>query len=240
VFDHFAAAVMQRMLTVEDSPGDAVSAVLSGWRNFLTPPSGPPSVDKVASVLGELLVVRDAVKQSGRVDISFWAGPFGQRHDLRSATTAFEVKTTRSHTGYRVTIHGEDQLVPPDGGHLYLHLVRLESVHEGVLRLPAIVDELLEVGVTAEKLFKALAASGIPAADLASTESTAFDVLERVTVPVTEETPRIIPGSFVDGRRPKGVVDIAYVIDLTGTLDLALDDTEYRALAASLVSGASS
>ncbi|MFN8228932.1 MAG: PD-(D/E)XK motif protein [Mycobacterium sp.] len=240
VFDHFSAAVLQRMLTTSDSPATAVAGVLSGWRSFLTPPSGPPSLDKVSSVLGELLVVRDAVQQSGVVDISFWTGPFGHRHDMRSKTTALEVKTTRSHTGYRVTIHGEDQLLPPEGVHLYLHLVRLESVHQGAVRLPALVDELLEVGVMAERLFQALAASGIGAADLPATDSTAFEVRERVTVAVTDQTPRIVPGSFVDGQRPSGVVDIAYVIDLEGILDSAVGDAQYRELTRSLATGVAS
>ncbi len=237
VFDHFAAAVIYRMADTGESPADAVTTVLARWRSFLVPPAGPPSLDKIAAALGELLVVRDVVRMSGRVDIGFWSGPFGQRHDLRGGNTAIEVKTTRAHTGYRVTIHGEDQLLPPDGGDLYLHIVRLESVHHGQLRMTAVVDELLDAGVSAEQLFHALASSGIPVVDLPATDGTRFEVLERVTLPVDDHTPRIIPASFTGGKRPEGVVDLAYVIDLSHVTARALLEEEYEALAASIAVG---
>ncbi|WML64546.1 PD-(D/E)XK motif protein [Rhodococcus sp. AH-ZY2] len=237
VFDHFAAAVIQRIADAAESPADAVISVLAAWRNFLVPPAGPPSLDKIAATLGELLVVRDAVKNSGRVDIGFWSGPFGQRHDLRGGRTAMEVKTTRAHTGYRVTIHGEDQMLPPEDGHLYLHFFRLESVHQGKLRLTAVVDELLDAGVSAEQLFRALSASGVPPGDLSSTDNTTFDALERVTFPVDDQTPRIVPSSFSGGQRPQGVVDITYVVDLSHTAGRALGEDEYKAVTATLALG---
>lgn len=237
VFDHFAAAVIQRIADAGERPTDAVISVLAGWKSFLVPPAGPPGIDTVAATLGEILVVRDAVKNSGRLDIGFWSGPFGQRHDLRGGSTAMEVKTTRAHTGYRVTIHGEDQLLPPDNGHLYLHFVRLESVHQGQLRLTAVVDELLEAGVSAEQLFRALTASGVPVVDLAATDNTTFEVLERMTQPVDEQTPRIVPSSFSGGQRPEGVVDITYVIDLAHTAERALTEDEYKAVTAAVTAG---
>lgn len=237
VFDHFAAAVIQRISDAAESPAGAVTSVLAAWRSFLVPPTGPPSPDKIAATLGELIVVRDAVRNSGRVDIGFWSGPFGQRHDLRGGRTALEVKTTRAHTGYRVTVHGEDQLLPPENGHLYLHFLRLESVHQGQLRLTEVVDELLDAGVSAEQLFRALAASGVPAADLPATDNTTFDVLERVTVPVDDQTPRIVPSSFAGGQCPLGVVDITYVIDLSYAVERSLEEDDYKAVTATVALG---
>lgn len=237
VFDHFAAAVIQRIAVAADEPAEAVKSVLASWKSFLVPPSGPPGLDKAAAILGELLVVRDAVKNSGLVDIGFWSGPFGQRHDLRGGVTAVEVKTTRAHTGYRVTVHGEDQLLPPDGGQLYLHFVRLEPVHGGPLRLTGMVDELLEAGVSAEQLFRALAASGVSAVDLPATDKTTFDLLERFTLPVDNQTPRIVPASFCGGQPPEGVVDISYVIDLSHTADRALGEDEYKMITRTVAAG---
>lgn len=234
VFDHFAAAVIQRIAASAEEPADAVKNILASWKNFLVPPSGPPGVDKIAATLGELLVVKDAVANSGLIDIGFWSGPFGQRHDLRGGTTAMEVKTTRAHTGYRVTINGEDQLVPPDQGQLYLHFVRLESVYGGQLRLTAVVDELLDAGVSAEQLFRALTASGVAAVDLPATDRTTFDVLERITLPVDDQTPRIVPDSFVGGRRPPGVVGITYVIDISQVAERGLSADEYRTVTATV------
>jgi hypothetical protein len=240
VFDHFAAAVIERVSIGGEAPNAAVENVLSGWREFLIPPTGPPGRDKLAATLGELLVVRDAIKAAGKADIGFWVGPFGQRHDMRSGPTAVEVKTTRSHTGYRVTVHGEDQLLPPDGGTLHLHLVRLEEVNGGSMRVSALVDELLGAGVSAQKLFSALTANGVPVVDLPDADNVTFEVRERLTLPVDDRTPRIVPDSFVGGKRPTGVVDISYVVDLTDALGDSLGVDEYRALVTSLTSGAAS
>ncbi|MEZ0350689.1 PD-(D/E)XK motif protein [Mycobacterium sp. pR1184] len=237
VFDHFAAAVIERISVGGEAPELAVEHVLNGWREFLIPPTGPPSRDKLAATLGELLVVRDAVKTEGKTDIGYWVGPFGQRHDIRSGPTAIEVKTTRSHAGYRITIHGEDQMLPPEGGSLHLHLVRLEEVPGGSTRVSAVVDELLGAGVSAQKLFSALMANGIAAADLTGTDDVTFEVRERVTLPVDHRTPRIVPDSFVGGKRPSGVVDVSYVVDLTSALASSLGPLEYQALLASLTLG---
>lgn len=236
VFDHFADAVIGRVTAEGESPSTALINVLNGWRDFLVAPSGPVGRDKLAATLGELLVVRDVVL-SGTTDIGFWVGPFGQRHDIRSGTTAVEVKTTRSHTGYRVTIHGEDQLLPPDHGTLHLHLVRLEEVHDGSLRVSKIVDELLAAGVSAERLFAALTANGVPITDLPASDGVSFEVRERVTFIVGDNTPRIVPESFAGGRRPPGILDISYVVDLGGVVCYSIGDAEYGALMSSLTTG---
>lgn len=240
VFDHFAAAVIQRVSVGGEGPNSAVEHVLGTWREFLVPPADPPSRDKLAATLGELLIVRDTVKTTGTTDIGFWLGPFGQRHDMRSGPTAIEVKTTRSHTGYKVKIHGEDQLLPPDGGALYLHFVRLEEVQGGSIRVTALVDELLGAGVSAQKLFSALTANGVSVADLQNTDHLTFEVRERLTLVVDERTPRIVPASFVGGNRPLGVLDVSYVVDLTDAVADSLDANEYQVLLTTLASVAAS
>ena len=83
----------------------------------------------------------------------------------------------------------------------------------------------------------ALAASGVPAVDLPATDKTTFDVLERITMPVDDQTPRIVPASFSGGQRPQGVVDITYVIDLSDTADRALEDDEYKAVTVTVAAG---
>jgi hypothetical protein len=230
VFDHFVAAVVERVSIAGDSANEAVENVLRRWREFLVPPKGPLGLDKLAATFGELLVVLDVVRATGVADIGYWVGPFGGRHDMRTGSTALEVKTTRSHTGHRVTIHGEDQLLAPVDGNLYLHFVRLEKIHGGSHSVLTLVDDLLAAGVSAEKLFEALTAGGVPVVDLRVTGEVSFDVRERVTLPVDDRMPRIVPASFVGGRRPPGVVDISYVVDLTSRLDDALNADSYANL----------
>lgn len=237
VFEHFVAAILESLAKDPDEPGRAITRVIDRWRQFLEPPESPPGRSALASVLGELLVLRDVVQATKSRKIDSWVGPFGGRHDFRRGETALEVKTTRSHTSRKITVHGEDQLVEPEGGRLYLHLVRFEEVAGSGLSVAAVVDALLSLGVHPESLFTALSASGLALTELAATADVRFDIRERLTLPVDEEMPRIVPSSFVGGARPVGVIDVDYVIDLDHRLDAALDDGAYLELLGALSGG---
>ena len=234
VFDYFVVAVTERVAEPSISPAEAVREVLEQWRQFLIAGAGPPGRDRLAAVFGELIVVLDLVRAGGGGRIDAWVGPFGGRHDLRRGAIAIEVKTTRSHTSRGVTIHGEDQLLEPDGGVLFLHLVRLEEVPDGGRSVASVVDEILAAGAPARSVFEALAAAGVPVADLAAAGNVRFDVRERITFPVDGATPRIVPASFVGGERPVGVTDVAYRIDLDHILDRALNDAAYGGIVGQL------
>jgi hypothetical protein len=136
-----------------------------------------------------------------------------------------------------ITIHGEDQLLEPDDGQLFLHLVRLEEVPDGGRSVSTLVDELLAAGAPAQSLFEALTAAGIPPAELAAIDTVRFDVRERMTFPVDDQMPRIVPASFSDGARPVGVIDVTYRINLDHVLDRALDDAGYNAMVQRLAAG---
>lgn len=237
VFEHFIVAVLERRHAASLSATSATADVLEKWRQFLIPAAGPPGRDKLAAVFGELVMVLDIVQTDASGSIDAWVGPFGGRHDFRRAGVAVEIKTTRSHTSRRVTIHGEDQLDAPEGGSLHLHLVRLEEVADAGRSVASLVDELLTAGVAAERLFKALSAGGIPLTDLPATADVRFEVRERLTFPVDDETPRIVPASFIGGARPVGVVDMSYTIDLDHILDRALDEQASRSLVGALAAG---
>jgi hypothetical protein len=234
VFEYFVVAVLDRLAKTDDTTVAAISTVLDTWREFLAAAAAPPGRDKLAAVFGELLVVLDVVLTSRDPSVDFWVGPFGSRHDLRNGPVALEVKTTQSHTGRRVTVHGEDQLVPPDSGRLFLHLVRLEQVPGGGRSVSSLVDELLEASVSPEALFDAVTAAGVPLNALAASADVTFDVRERFTVVVDDRTPKIVPSSFIDGRRPTGVVDLRYTIDLDYCLAAALTLEEYNEIMSSL------
>lgn len=237
VFDHFLVAVLERLIDDGGIPAKAVSDVLSKWQLFLTAEGAPPSRDKLAAVFGELLVLLDVVRADARRRVDAWVGPFGARHDLRRGSVAVEVKTTRAHTSRLVTIHGEDQLEPPEGGDLYLHLVRLEDTAQYGRSVPSLVDELLSLGVAAENLFDALNRANVPVAHLARMSDITFDVRERLTLPVDDAMPRIIPSSFTQGARPVGVVDMNYRVDLDHCLDRAIETVQYAELVNSLAVG---
>lgn len=129
--------------------------------------------------------------------------------------------------------------MPPDGGRLLLHLVRLEHVPGSGHSVASLVNYLLSKGISAEELFKTLADSRILATDLSSTADVTFEVRERLTLPVDDGTPRIVPTTFVGGKRPTGVLDLSYVVDLESRLDGALTAAEYSDLLELMGSGSS-
>ncbi len=234
VFDHFIVAVLDRLKQAPGAPATALAEVLGRWKQFLVPSQGPPGREKLATVIGELLVLLDVVRVDAAKRIDSWLGPFGGRHDIRRGVTAVEVKTTRAHTSRRVTINGEDQLEAPDGGTLHLHFVRLEEVPGGGRSVASLVDDLLSEGVPAEPLFDALSAVGIPIPELPATSDTGFEVRERFTVPIDDDFPRIVRASFLAGTLPLGVADLSYVIDLDHSLDDVLDEGAYAELIAAV------
>lgn len=237
VFDYFIVAVIERHQRVDETPTEAMEAVLQEWRQFLTASPGPPGHDKIATLIGELLVAVDAVDVGGATAFSSWIGPSGARHDFRQGSSAIEVKTTRSHTGYRITVHGEDQLMSPDDGRLFVHLVRLEFVPGSGHSVVSLVNYLISKGISAERLFLALANSKMLATDLPTTADVTFEVRERLTLPVDDQMPRIVPNSFVSGKRPAGVLDLSYVVDLESQLDRALTAAAYSDLLEAMGSG---
>ena len=234
VFEHFAAAVADRVQANPEEPVQDLVGVLEKWRQFLVPAKGPLGRGKLAEVFGEILVLRDVLAADPRRRIDCWVAPYGGRHDFRRGRTAVEVKTTRAHSSREVVIHGEDQLEIPPGGSLHLHFVRIEEVPGDGETVNSIVDELLSLGTATERLFESLDAAGLPLSELAATTDVSFQVRERLTVPVDNATPRIIPASFVGGTKPVGVGDLSYVINLDHVLDRALDPAAYRKLVSEL------
>ena len=237
VFEHFMAALLDRMAAESVPPCPALRMVLAKWRLFLVPADGPLGRERLAAILGELLVVRDLAAIDASRAIHAWVGPFGGRHDVRRGRTALEIKTTLSHTSRKITIHGEDQLDEPSDGRLYLHLVRLEEAAASGDSVASVTDELFARGVPVDAVYDALACLGLAPANLASTATVCFDVRERLTVPVDDATPRIVARSFVGGARPLGVVDLSYVIDLEHVMKRALAKGAYEGVLQDLVSG---
>ena len=230
VFEHFVAAVVDRASGPDQDPIAALNAVMASWRDFFRPTAGPPSREKLASLLGELLVLLDVAHENAVGAVEAWMGPSGGRHDFRRGGIAFEVKTTRAHTSRQITVHGEDQLDPPDGGSLHLHFVRLEETPGEGASVTSVVDALLAAGVTAEALYRSLGEAGIAVTELSTLADVRFQTRERFTVPVDAQTPRIIPSSFILGARPLGVLDLNYAIDLDHQVERGLRPADYAAL----------
>ena len=115
--------------------------------------------------------------------------------------------------------------------------MRLEEVAGLGVSITDLLDELTTLGVPRVELLEALADAGVPPASLATVGMISFQVRERLTLPVDEHMPRIIPATFAAGARPTGVVDLSYRIDLDHLAGRALRDGDYAELVARLVPG---
>jgi hypothetical protein len=230
VFDYFIAAVLERAHAQPGDPVALVATVLDRWHSFFTPAGPPPSRETLTGVLAELLLLRDVAARESSEVLAIWAGPGGGRHDIRRGRHAVEVKSTRSHTARAVTIHGEDQLLAPAGGTLHLHLVRLEEVAGLGICLTDLIDDIVGLGVARLQLLDAVATAGIPANSLNEIGRVRFDLRERLTYPVDDHMPRIIPETFASGQKPTGVLDVTYRIDLDHIADHHLAPEAYEGL----------
>jgi hypothetical protein len=235
VFDHFVAAIAEASAAGDTDLGAVVATVLDRWRSFFTAAGAPPGRDAIAGILGELLLLRDLALCDATDVLATWVGPRQGRHDFRRRNTAVEVKTTLAHTSMAVTIHGEDQLLEPEAGTLHLQFVRLEEGAGLGICITDLVDELTTLGVQRLDLLELIGKSGLPPAALGSAGEIRFDVRERITVPVDQRTPRIIPASFAAGARPTGVIDLSYRIDIDRVAAGALDPAAYGELIGQLV-----
>jgi hypothetical protein len=99
--------------------------------------------NRLTGMLGELILVRDLTAVDSDA-FRFWAGPRGERHDFRNGNIAVEVKTgLRSESkSEKVTISDWDQLEAPEGGSLYLHVIRLERVDGGEITLGGLLQDI--------------------------------------------------------------------------------------------------
>lgn len=221
VFVHFAAAVIEAIRSSDLVSAEAdCMAALDEWRALL----GGGRVDDVSVIglLGELLVLQRLARVDPIAAMECWEGPQGGRYDFRASRRAIEVKTTIRRDAYCVPIHGIGQLEIPEGGTLILAFVRLEPASGGALSIVGLVQRLIDSGVSEVRLRDAIASIGLD--DLASDAARlSFEIREFRIYRVLPGFPRIVAGTFADGRVPDGVMDVGYTIDLVGQ---AHDDVE--------------
>jgi len=233
--DLFSVIVTEIIESLQ-APGRAdqtVCGVLERWRELLeTERVGAPSLEKLVGVFAELHVLGELAEQSSRV-VEAWVGPDGERHDIVTPAGSVEVKGTRSRVGRQVEIHGVEQLEPPPSGELLLAYVRVERDPNGHSVLD-LVGDLERMGCSTERLRASLVKLGITADHEEAVRAIRLTVRERVTYAVMEDFPRIVRGTFPNGRMPEGVLSLNYTIDLSSEPPIPLPDTEWTRRAAEL------
>lgn len=214
VFDHFLVGVVGALEEADGShPGAVAIAVLARWQSLFRTGGEAMGSGALAALLAELLVLEAVVAREAHGSTAAWVGPDEARHDFRRGSHAIEVKSTLSHTGRTVTVHGVDQLEAPAGGTLHLAWMRLEVVPDGSLSVYTVCDRIIAAGVPAVDLHDRMDRAGSPPALREVHGRVRFELREQGWFEVGPDFPRIVPASFAGGM-PVGVDDLVYRVDL--------------------------
>ncbi len=184
-------------------------------------------------LVGELLVLElllgacaDASSQERA--LASWVGPLGAQHDFFRNGMVIEVKTgpgSAHRVGYR-------QLLPGPNERLYLASPRVRRDASAQLKLPDLVQRVLE-GLQTDGLRTALNGrlekygSGYYS-DLAEhyRMEHGFDVGDIELRQITLDRPILTPASFSPGHPPPTVSDIRYQLDVTGIPTLSAGESQ--------------
>lgn len=185
--------------------------------------ASPPVLDPrvLTGLLGELLVLAELVERDPTVATA-WAGRDRERNDFRRSLVALEVKTAAraSSSTLKVHISSLDQLVRPDGGHLFLHAIHLERSDVGELSLATLVERIRGrvTGVARDALEEGLASYTRDHGDRRT-----FTVLARRTFEIRESFPSLVPARLIAGRTDHGVKGVEYDLELSAAETFAIE-----------------
>lgn len=225
VFAELVGEILHRLDTGH-SPEKAVSGTISDFRELLiAAPKREVQTSDIVGLLGELVMLGKLIDISVSA-IHAWTGPSEQRHDFRRGVGAIEVKTSARSDATRVTIHGPEQLLAPDGGCLHLAHVRLERSAGGSVALEPLYRRLLDRHVDRTTLDSALKAMGCEDATSGTWNSFRAEVEGMDIYRVVDGFPRITTMSFEGSCLPHGVLGLSYEIDLTAAQPFLLSAPE--------------
>ena len=221
-FDIIGGELAIRLATAKEVPGKSVAQVLAKWRRFWgQTQKGVLSKEAQLGLFAEVWFLYNWLipKAGTSKALESWRGPFGSRHDFESLGHSIEAKATTSTRGIVHRIHGIEQLVPPDDGHLFLFSIRVREEGGGTTSLPAIIADCrsqLEVDDEAIMRFEtALVQSGYSPVHDEEYARVRLRVVAEELYQVKDDFPRLTPAELRDGL-PAGIQYVEYEINLSG------------------------
>ena len=164
----------------------------------------------VYDTLGELWTYSYLVRSGKSVS---WNGPKGSSSDLEAEDMMVEVKSTLNRSVKEITVHGKNQLMPPEGKKLFLFYCVFEmSVNTGI-SINDIVYELAKDGFDVDVINESLAKKGFEPGK--SSRDRKYILWEVNKYEVDDGFPRITSASFVDGREPQNIEIQSYIVNLS-------------------------
>ncbi len=217
-FSAFGEDVLDALET-SARPASSALQVLGRWRRLLAVTRGNRlSPGQRIALFAELILMRAALLARPGRGSGVWTGPLRAAHDFDLEGHHVEVKSVGTSSG-TVTVHGIDQLEPPDSGRLTLAVALVLENPEGA-PIKAIVDDITSLLDDATEFGVLLARTGWAREDA----DVPYAVAEWLFVQVDEHTPRLVSTDLIAGRLRDGVGRVSYDVDLD-TLRAAAADT---------------
>lgn len=240
VFIIFVRDLVQRLPAAGPSAGALIEHV-DHWRELFAEArvSGLLSLPQVAGLLAELVTLERIVTRDPERRLAVWSGPSKSQHDFRTTSRALEVKASLAREGHRTSVSSVEQLNAPAGASLHLSLFKYQVAPDGD-SLPKAVRRIKALGVDSHEFEKLLLTAGYRSGFEDVYGAYSLETLAEHTFDVRDVAfPKIVPDSFVGAHVPHGVEQLSYVIDLAGSLALALSQTQLDVVYASLAEGLS-
>ena len=204
-FESLIAEFLDISETSSRFPLDDLMEVIDSWRRVLFSQRKALMRSRVVGLYGELVILRELVKNDPQKAPVVWRGPDNYRHDFY-LKNAVEVKTLSGKQRNKVPIHGLSQMEAPDSGELHLVVVSISEAPSG----ESIID-----------LCNSIVAAGLPSGTLYSRlgieMETVEEMLERFVVDeirlfVVDEDFPAITRQTLDEWVARSIVDFEYSV----------------------------
>lgn len=221
-FDLIASDLANDVALGKNETPKIAARVLGIWRRFWGQmPRDILSRSEQMGLFAELwLLYFWLLPECGTADsVQSWRGPLKSRHDFEWSGISIEVKATTSARGRVHHINGLDQLVPPNGGRLFLFSMHLKEEGGATNTLNSLVSAcrtLLAKDPDALDVFEMrLSRSGYSAMHEQEYEKLKLRIIDELLFAVRENFPRLTAEKIMGGL-PPGIEHVEYQIDLGG------------------------
>lgn len=226
LFSVLVEDILEKLDTEESTPSRKCASLLNEWRQLFSHEVGDKmGLETLTGLFGELQFL-DQIVQTNPAALDNWTGPQKDRHDFTCSGGAVEVKTSRIRSGRFVTIHGVDQLVPPQDSRLDLCFVKVEIVRKGGQSIPDLVETIARRGIDRAAFDRALRDCKYFTADADLYSGFHFIPIETRFYRVDDAFPALVPSALATGQLDQRIQKVSYTLDLSGEAPASLPDNE--------------
>jgi hypothetical protein len=206
------------LIVIEDfGPCEAINNTIRRWKAFWAEKDrGRLTRQQIVGLTAELWFLgRVMIPKIGPHAVSFWAGPYGDRHDFEGKESHIEVKSTEKPLPI-FHVSSQEQLYAPAEKQLYIAAFMFRGEADGDLSLPGEVghceDLLAQHPDLLDDFERRLVSAGYDR--VSETDYTRYKFILRTAelYHVNDSFPRLHPGTF---NLPSGVSKLEYDIDLS-------------------------